>query len=90
MSSITAREHINLAMRRARDTADHVTNQTAMFGESAPAADVLAAIVSIDTELDHARRHAVASLRASGASWTTIGNALAVSRQAAQQRYGRS
>lgn len=35
-------------------------------------------------------RYQVEALRNVGASWATIGTALGISRQAAQQRYGRS
>jgi hypothetical protein len=39
-------------------------------------------------DANHALRRAVADARAAGESWTVIGAALDISRQAAQQRFG--
>jgi hypothetical protein len=64
-----------------------------MTSTKTPSAAVEAGIVLM--RLDQARRDAeaavaaqVAEVRRLGGSWTTVGVALGVTRQAAQQRYG--
>lgn len=49
----------------------------------------LAELVELRAEVDAAVSRAVASVHANGSSWAEIGSALGVTRQAAQQRYGR-
>lgn len=51
----------------------------------------LAELAELRTELEQAIRNTIGKLRAepqTAASWTEIGDALGVSQQAAQQRYG--
>lgn len=50
---------------------------------------IIAAAEAVDAA-EAGLRDAVASARAAGDSWTVIGAALGVSRQAAQQRFSRS
>lgn len=42
----------------------------------------------VELAVDQARRALVADLREAGATWEDIGDALGVTRQAAQQRFG--
>jgi hypothetical protein len=49
--------------------------------------EYLPQLVSLSSELDAAVVQAVDGMRSSGASWTDIGSALGVSRQAAFQRW---
>ena len=53
-------------------------------------ADALAAMAGLATELDDAIRQAVSGLRQAGYSWAEIAARLGVTRQAAQQRWGRA
>jgi hypothetical protein len=57
----------------------------AAAGELDPAD--LAELVELRRELDEATGSAVASMKAAGYSWADIGNALGMTRQAAQQRW---
>ncbi len=57
-------------------------------GEPTIVAD-LATLAAAAVDLAAEIADTVADARQAGASWTAIGAALAVSRQAAQQRYGR-
>ena len=50
----------------------------------------LAELADLRAELDSVIDTAVASWRARGESWATVGAALGVTKQAAQQRYGRT
>lgn len=50
----------------------------------------LAELVAIRDEFDEVIQGAVDKWRAQGRSWATIGNALQLSKQGAQQRYGRT
>jgi hypothetical protein len=52
--------------------------------------DALAAMTGMATDLDEAISQAVTGLREAGHSWTEIAARLRVTRQAAQQRWGRS
>jgi hypothetical protein len=52
--------------------------------------DALADMTGLATELDAAITEAVTGLRAARYSWAEIGDRLGVTRQAAQQRWGRS
>ncbi len=52
-------------------------------------ADALADMTGLATELDEAIAQAVIGLREAGYSWAEIAGRLGVSRQAAQQRWGR-
>ncbi len=51
--------------------------------------DAISDMTSIAAELDEAISQAVTGLRAAGYSWADIAARLGVSRQAAQQRWGR-
>jgi hypothetical protein len=51
--------------------------------------DALADMTGLATELDEAISQAVIGLRKAGYSWAEIAGRLGVSRQAAQQRWGR-
>lgn len=53
-------------------------------------ADALADMTGLATELDEAISEAVSELRQAGYSWAEIACRLGVTRQAAQQRWGRS
>ena len=53
-------------------------------------ADALADITGLATDLDEAISQAVTGLRKAGYSWAEIAARLGVTRQAAQQRWGRS
>ena len=50
--------------------------------------DAIAAMIQTAADLDAAIQQAVLGLRRSGYSWAEIGMRLAISRQAAQQRWG--
>jgi uncharacterized protein YbjQ (UPF0145 family) len=50
--------------------------------------DAIAAMIQTAADLDAAIHQAVLGLRRSGYSWAEIGMRLAISRQAAQQRWG--
>ena len=52
--------------------------------------DAISDITSIAAELDDAISQAVTGLRAAGYSWSDIAARLGVTRQAAQQRWGRA
>ena len=52
--------------------------------------DAISDMTSIAAELDDAISQAVTGLRAAGYSWADIPARLAVTRQAAQQRWGRA
>ena len=52
--------------------------------------DALADMTGLATELDEAIGHAVIGLRDAGYSWAEIATRVGVTRQAAQQRWGRS
>jgi hypothetical protein len=52
------------------------------------AREVLAAVAQASEDLAVAQAEAVDLLRAAGGSWTDVGTACGVTRQAAQQRYG--
>lgn len=49
----------------------------------------LAEMVALQADLDRAILRAMAAQRANGASWADIGAALGLTKQGAQQRYGR-
>ena len=53
-------------------------------------ADALAGMTGLATKLDEAIGQAVNGLRKAGYSWVEIAARLGVTRQAAQQRWGRS
>lgn len=50
----------------------------------------LADLAALRDEVDDVIARAVASWRARGESWATIGEALGISKQGAQQRYGQT
>lgn len=49
----------------------------------------LGGLAQLRADVDEATRHAVDSLRVQGYSWADIGRELGVTRQAAQQKWGR-
>src|SRR3954451_15999976 len=49
--------------------------------------DALRAVTALRGELDRLERDAVACARVAGASWSTIADALSITRQAAQKRH---
>lgn len=49
----------------------------------------LSGLAALQVELDTATRNAVTTLRSQGFSWADVGRELGITRQAAQQRYGR-
>lgn len=51
--------------------------------------EALAGLAELQTELDAVVRASVATLLEQGYSWADIGRQLGISRQGAQQRYGR-
>ncbi len=51
--------------------------------------EALVLMVGLADEIDAAIGEAVKSLRARGCSWAEIGSRLGITRQAAQQRWGR-
>ncbi|SRR6266851_6991301 len=50
----------------------------------------LAQMISLSDDIDNAIRQAINGLRAAGYSWAEIGARLGITRQAAQQHWGRS
>lgn len=50
--------------------------------------DMLGALYLVEKAAEQARRAVIAQARAEGHTWHEIGDVLAVTRQAAQQRYG--
>ena len=67
------------------------TTQGSSFGVPSNTADdpddALRAITTLRGELDRLERDAVACARVAGASWSTIADALSITRQAAQKRH---
>lgn len=51
--------------------------------------EAISALADMQRELDAALCEAVAQLRAKGNSWTDVGRELRITRQAAQQRFGK-
>jgi hypothetical protein len=84
--------------RRARarvendDYAAFARRIVAAHGRRIAAGDVerLRDLVALAEEVDHATTVAVAGLRRAGYSWTEIADRLAITRQAAQQRWGQT
>ena len=66
---------------------DGLDPSTTPARDAAPFRGVVAARAAVD-DADRQLREAVAAARAAGDSWTVIGAALDVTRQAAQQRFG--
>ena len=52
--------------------------------------EALTLMLGLSAEIDDAIAQAVTGLRGSGYSWAEIGSRLGITRQAAQQRWGRS
>ena len=50
---------------------------------------ILRSYAALAADVDQAIRERVASARSMGESWASIGEALGITRQAAQQRFGR-
>jgi hypothetical protein len=83
------REVVNWGLRKAMDELDVARNREAMDGPSAEPTVVLRQIAAARKYLEDAEKWAVAEMRADDVSWTEIGVALGVSKQAAQQRFGK-
>lgn len=84
------REVLNWFLTRADEEIDKARNREAVWGPSAEAVTVLEQITAARKYLDEAEAGAVALLREEGASWEHIGTFLGVTRQAAQQRFGKA
>jgi hypothetical protein len=63
-------------------------NYQALTNRTLPALQRLSALTSVRANLDHFVFPLVLDARGHGVSWSDIGMALGVSKQAAQQRYG--
>lgn len=79
--------------RRERDALSYIAFARRIIrGAGARVADAdefeLAELVELRTELEAAITRAVEGQRSIGRSWAYIGDALGITRQAAQQRYG--
>ena len=81
------REVVNWGLRKAMDELDIARDREAMDGPSAEPVVVLRQIAAARRYLEDAEKWAVAEMRADDVSWTEIGVALGVTKQAAQQRF---
>lgn len=73
--------------------ADKIGSARALLDAAASPTDDLDAVHALGLAVqtvESATRTAVERARAAGATWEQVGHALAVTKQAAQQRYGRS
>lgn len=59
------------------------------IGKQDDLGDELGAVRLVELAADQVRRRIIAQARAAGNSWADIGAVLGVTKQAAQQRYGR-
>ena len=83
--------------RRRRDVVENddfaafVRRIVRAYGRRVASGDVeaLAALISLGTDIERATDNAVAGLRQHGYSWAEIGARLGLTRQAAQQRWGK-
>lgn len=81
--------------RRTVETVDYVAFASRIIraaGERVAEADdwELGELVSLRDDLERAIRRAVAGQRSAGRSWAYIGDGLGITRQSAQERYGRA
>jgi len=60
---------------------------TGEFTHWSSPADLLGSVVAARSEIEHLQRCAVHAARERGASWSQIGQAFGITRQAAQQRF---
>ena len=79
--------------RRAVETSSYIAFAGRIIrraGERVASADdwELGELLSLRSEVETAITRAVAGLRAQGHSWQYVGDALGITKQAAQQRYG--
>ena len=81
------REVVNWGLRKAMDELDIARDREAMDGPSAEPVVVLRQIAAARRYLEDAEKWAVAELRADDVPWSTVGDALGVTRQAAQMRF---
>lgn len=82
-------EVLNWHLRRAMEELDQARNPEAVWGPSQEPLRVVEQVTAARKYLGHAEVGAVALLREAGASWQQIGDALGVTRQAAQMRFGK-
>ena len=89
--TLVQHRHIFTGVEVSRSVPEHGLDDldpaTTPARDAAPFRRVVAARTSVD-DADRQLREAVAAARAAGDSWTVIGAALDVTRQAAQQRFG--
>jgi hypothetical protein len=84
-----------MAAKRYRETSEYaafVRRVVRAYGRRVSDKDIeaLGEMAAVQRELDTAMRAAVAQLQGSGDySWADIGRVLGITRQAAQQRYGK-
>jgi hypothetical protein len=83
-----SREVMNWGLTNAIKELDKARDTTSEWGRSAHPATVLRQIKAARSVLKDAEKWAVAELREAGDSWAQIGDALGVTRQAAQMRFG--
>lgn len=77
--TVEALDYVAFARRIIRAAGSHVADSDEFE---------LAELVSLRDDLESAIRHAVTGQRAVGRSWAYIGDALGITRQSAQARYG--
>lgn len=76
-------------MRLSKVDAPAVTKNLLLAWEGgADPAFVLDTLADVTVMTDYLRTCAVRDMRRAGSSWTQVGTALGISKQAAQQRYG--
>jgi hypothetical protein len=84
------REHVNWDLRMAEEATETVRNPEVVQGPARPAEEVIKAVHAARTYLDRAERDAVRELRLRRFSWSEIGDIFGITRQAAQQRFGKA
>jgi hypothetical protein len=84
-----SREVMNWGLTSAVKALDQARDAESEWGSSAHPATVLRQIKVARVYLDDAEKWAIAELREAGDSWAQIGDALGVTRQAAQMRWGK-
>lgn len=78
--------------RETQDIADFLRRMLKAYGRRVADSDDydLAEMADVMVEMENAMQAAVDGQRERGASWATIGSAFGITRQAAQQRFGRA